>query len=355
MKILAENNINITSRNTILDIIKEKKKLISSPISLFPKISEKKRLLAEAKALAAEAEKESKIAYLLLSDFKIEKENVNMYKNKSANIQNFAKYEYYSAKKILDETGTLIKNEKKRKKENNNTYIRIKKKKFAGGIEINDYTNGELTRKILKIGNNITVTAIDINGETSIYSFDTEGNLLSYLEGIASTEHELKAKEKLTFSNGNLSEVSLEYEKYSDGSEASKKRYILVNNNLREVFRSYKKYINQETEISSSEFFEFSRKDTPQRYCRNYSLSTSEEENCDLEFKYETIDHLTYLKESRKTATQNSEEEKRYISRFKKRNLRAIYIQDIQTKFLRYYTFDIEGNPTNYYEDTLDN
>ncbi len=355
MRILAEQNANSVRNNTLYDIINGKKKLISKPISLFPRISEKKRLLAEAKTLASESAKEGKLAYLLLSDFKISKDDANTYKNKAENIKNISKYEFNSAKKILDETGILTKNEKKRKRENNNTYIRIKKKKFAGGIEINDYTNGELTRKILKIGNNITVTTIDINGETSIYSFNSEGNLLSYLEGVTSSEYELKAKEKLSFSNGNLSEVSLEYEKYSDGSEASKKYYVFNNEKLTKVFRSYKKYQNQETEISASEFFEFSRRDNPYRYCQNHTLSSTKDESSDLEFKYETIDYITHLKESRKNSTSSNAEEKRFISRFKKRKLLSIYIQDVQTKLLRYYTFDIEGNPINYYEDTLDN
>ena len=114
-------------------------------------------------------------------------------------------------------------------------------------------------------------------------------------------------------------------------------------------------YQNQETEISASEFFEFSRKDNPYRYCKNYTLSSTKEENSDLEFKYETIDYITHLKESKKNSTSNNGEEKRFISRFKKRKLLSIYIQDVQTKLLRYYTFDIEGNPINYYEDTLDN
>ena len=353
MKILAEPHINKTNYNAIYDIIRAKRTQSSKPISLFSKLNEKKRLTEEAQILAKESEKDCKLAYTLLSDFKILKDYATSYINKSENIKSFAKYEFISAKKLLDETGQITKNEKKRRKDNNNTYVRVKKKKFAGGIEIDDYKNGELTRKVLKTGNTITVTAFDVNKNASIFSFDNDGNLLAYLEGVTNTKKVFKANEKFEYSNGNLSCIDLNYEKYSDGSEASKKHYVYSNNRLTKVFRSYNKVVSQEIETTAEELFLYSMKDNPYRYCKNYSISTDKEESAEIEFKYDTTEFITYLKECRKGKQAENQQHTTLISRYKKRKLQAIYIQDTKTRKLRYFTYDLEGNPINYYEDTL--
>lgn len=353
MKILAEPHINKTNYNAIYDIIRAKRTQSSKPISLFPKLSEKKKLTEEAQILAKESEKDSKLAYTLLTDFKILKDNATTYINRSENIKSFAKYEFSSAKKLIDETGQITKNEKKRRKDNNNSYVRVKKKKFAGGIEIDDYKNGELTRRVLKTGNTITVTAFDINKNTSIFSFNNDGNLLAYFEGVINTKNVFKANEKFEFSNGTLSSIDLDYKKFNDNSEESKKHIVLSNNKPIEIYRGYKKFANNETEISADEFLLYSIKDNPYRYYKNYSVSANKEEAAELEFKYDTIDFITYLKECRKCKQTENQHTKTLISRYKKRKLQAIYIQDTKTRNLRYFMFDLEGKPINYYEDTI--
>lgn len=354
MRISAEQHINYTNNSTIYDIIKAKRSQVSKPISLFSKISEKKKLLVEAQILLKESEKDSKLAYALLSDFKIEKENANIYQNKSENIKSFAKHEFVSAKKLLDETGQITKNEKKRRKDNNNSYVRVKKKKFAGGIEIDDYKNGELTRRVLQTGNTITVTAFDVEQNASIFSFDTDGNLLLYFDSVTTSKTKFQAKEKYIYSDGILSCIDLDYKKFGDGSEESKRHIVLSNNKPIEIYRGYKKFTNNETEISADENFLYSTKDNPYRYCKNYSISTNKEEASELEFKYDTSDFITYLKECKKCKQTENQQTKTLISRYKKRKLHAIYIQDNLTKSLRYFTFDLEGKPINYYEDTLE-
>lgn len=354
MKILAEPHINQTRKNMIYDIIRAKRTKDSKPISLFPKLAEKKKLIAEAQVLATASEKDGKLAYILLNDFKMLQQDICMYLNKSKNIKSFAKYEFTSAKKLLEESEQITKNEKKRRKENNNTYVRVKKKKFAGGIEIDDYKNGELTRKVLKIGNTITVTAFDLNRNASIFSFDNEGNLFSYLEGVTTSKHIFNAKEKFTYSDGELSLIDIDYKQYSDNSEESKNHFVIKNNKPVEVYKSYNKLVNQDIEVSADEFFLFSSKEFPYRYYKKYSITPDKEKSSELEFKYETTDFFTHLKECIKHEKVENQQDKTFISRYKKRKLKAIYIQDMQTRHLRYFTFDLEGKPINYYEETLE-
>ena len=355
MKILSELQFKRITNTPINNVLKETSPQKPKPTSIFSKHSEKKKLITEANILAKEAEKESKIAYLLLADFKIAKEESTRHKRKAENIKSLAKYEYKSAKKLLEESGEIRKNETNRKKTDNATYVRVKKKKFGGSIEIDDYTNGNLTRKVQKVGEYITVTAIDLNNNTSLYTFDSDGNLITYFDGIRTSNNELNAKEKFTFQGEKLYTVDIEYKKYGDNSEKSKKHFAYKETKLSKLYKSFFKTGTDEIEISSDELFSFTHQEEPAEYYKKYTYMQPEKEAYKSSFKYETIEHITYLKESRKNIRTENGNKKTYISKFKKRNLKTIYIQDIRTRTLRHFTFDLEHNPINYNEDVIEN
>ena len=357
MKIIAERQVNKSNNNVIYDIVTKKRIETPKLISLFPGLAEKKRLISEAKMHAAECKKEEQRANFLLADFKIEQENAIMYTKKADNIKAFAKHEFIFAKKLLDESALITKNEKKRRKENNNTYVRVKKRKLAGGLEIDDYTNGVLTRKIIKIGDSISIMAVDLNNKTSYFSFNNNGELLTYMEDFFESEKELSANEKFMFEEGRLSTVDVGYSKYGNSSERSKKHLVFRKDKLSDFYRSYIKFFNQEIDVSAAEYFKYSYDFLPSRYYKNYTCDKDKKIESFIEYKYETIDFYSYLKDMKKQTIPTSENEKgqTIISRFRRKKIKALCIQDERTNRQKFFSFDLEENPINYSEDVLEN
>ena len=95
----------------------------------------------------------------------------------------------------------------------------------------------------------------------------------------------------------------------------------------------------------------------PDRYYKNYTCDKDKKIESFIEYKYETIDFYSYLKDMKKQTIPTSENEKgqTIISRFRRKKIKALCIQDERTNRQKFFSFDLEENPINCREDVLEN
>ena len=299
MRITPENNINRQNYNVTSDKVNNtlNNETESSSVS-FERRSSKNDEVSYDNSFLDEAEKIKKNANLLINDFNIQKEDAEVLFRIAENIKRFSDYEYKSAKEVLDETGTLVKNERKKRVVNGIVYRREKKKRFGGGIEIIDDANKQITRKIYKDRNELIITTYDKNNSCCIYSFNEKGELKSYIEGVKENEKGYSAKHKFTYSNGNVIIAEKDFEYFSSGDETAKRHYEYDNKNVVDAYVSYKKINNATQTIFANSYFRY-KKEYPYQYYKKFESTIDLSENYKEKYTYEVNDYITYLKEYR--------------------------------------------------------
>ncbi|MBQ8887350.1 MAG: hypothetical protein IJY61_06590 [Candidatus Gastranaerophilales bacterium] len=299
MRISSENNINRQNYNVKNEKIQNNHKNETENHSVsYGKRSQAKNSVDEDNSFLEESEKIVQKAKKLITDFNIEKEDAEVMYRIAENIKRFSEYEYKSAKEVLDETGTLVKNERKKRTVNGITYRREKKKRFGGGIEIIDDANKQITRKIYKDRNELIITTFDKNNSCCIYSFNEKGELKSYIEGVKENEKGYSAKQRFTYSNGEIDSAEKDYEYFSSGDEIAKKHYAYYDKHLTDAYTSYKK-INNDTQTITADRYLTYKKDFPYQLYNKFEATNDLNEVYKEKYTYEVNDYITYLKEYR--------------------------------------------------------
>ena len=125
---------------------------------------------------------------------------------------------------------------------------------------------------------------------------------------------------------------------------------------ISDFYRSYIKFFNQEIDVSAAEYFKYSFDFLPSRYYKKYTCDKDKNKESLLEFKYETIDFYSYLRDMKKQTIPTSEDEKgqTIISRFRRKKIKALCIEDETTNRLKFFSFDLEEKPVDCREDVLE-